>query len=138
MNHQDTKTPSFEIISSKLDILGKDIVDCAFQVHKALGPGLLESIYQEAFIYELNSKSINFETQKTILIPYKDGFLNNKYRLDLLIEGQIIIELKCVEKLLPLHEAQILTYLKLTNLRLGYLINFNSPLIKDGIKRKAL
>lgn len=137
-NHQDTKTPSFEVISDDLDVLGKEIVDCAFQVHKTLGPGLLENIYEEAFAYELKEKNISFEQQASIQIPYKNRILKSTYRLDLLVEKKIVIELKCIDKLLPVHDAQILTYLKLTNLRLGYLINFNIPLIKDGIKRKAL
>jgi GxxExxY protein len=139
LNHQDTKTPShFNPVSENLDALGKHIVDCAFQVHKTLGPGLTENIYAEAFACELEDKNIAFEREKNIPVQYKNRKLNVNYRLDLLIENSIIVELKCVEKLLPLHEAQILTYLKLTNLRLGYLINFNVPIIKEGLKRKVL
>ncbi len=138
-NHQDTKTPSnFEPIATNLDLIGKHIVDSAFQVHKTLGPGLLESIYEEAFVCELIDRNIKFEIQKAIPVQYKTHKLNAAYRLDLIIEDSIVVELKCVEKILPLHEAQILTYMKLTNLRLGYLINFNVPVIKEGIKRKIL
>jgi GxxExxY protein len=139
LNHQDTKTPSlYEPISLALDALGKQIVDCAFQVHKTLGPGLLENIYEEAFLCELAERNISFEKQKAISVNYKHHVLNLGYRLDLLIDNQIIVELKCVEALMPIHDAQILTYLKLMNLRLGYLINFNVPVIKNGIKRKVL
>ena len=139
LNHQNTKTPrNFEPIPTNLDIIGKQIVDCAFQVHKTMGPGLLENIYEEAFICELKDRNINFEKQKNIPIQYKNHKLELNYRLDLLIEDSIIVELKSVDRLLPIHNAQILTYLKLMNLRLGYLINFNVPVIKEGIRRKAL
>jgi len=139
LNHQDTKTPrALEPISNDQDVLGKQIVDCAFQVHKTLGPGLLENIYEEAFCYELNERNISYERQKPVSILYKDHKLSAQYRLDLLIENQVIVELKCVERLSPVHDAQILAYLKLTHNRLGYLINFNVPLIKDGIRRRAL
>ena len=138
LNHQDTKTPSFQEISLELDKLGKEIVDCAFQVHKTLGAGLTENIYEAAFICELQDRSIKLESQKTIPIQYKHHKLDVTYRLDLLIEDKVIVELKAVDKLLPVHEAQLLNYLKITNNRLGYLMNFNVPLIKDGIKRRAL
>lgn len=139
LNHQDTKAPNiFTPVSKDSDQIGKDIVDCAFHIHKALGPGLLEGIYQEAFTCELKDRRINYETQKIIPIKYKNHNLQQTYRLDLLVENQIIVELKCVQHLLPLHEAQILSYLKLANLRLGYLINFNVPTIKEGIRRKVL
>jgi len=139
LNHQDTKTPSsFEVISRDLDQLGKCIVDCAFQVHSTLGAGLTENIYEEAFCCELKDKNIAFETQKILPVQYKHHKLNAHYSLDLLIEDQIIVELKCVETLLPVHDAQILAYLRLAEKRLGYLINFNVPLIKEGIKRRAL
>lgn len=139
LNHQDTETPrNFAPISDDMDKIGKAIVDCAFQVHSTLGPGLLENIYEEAFICELDERSLAYKAQDTIHIPYKNKVLKNTYRLDLIVEDQIIIELKATENLQPVHKAQILTYLKLTNLRLGYLINFNVPLIKNGINRIAL
>lgn len=138
-NHQNTKTPrSFQPIPANQDDIGKKVVDSAFQVHSTLGPGLLENIYEECFTCELRDHGLSFERQKIIPIQYKNHGLDLNYRVDLLIENSIIVELKCVEKLLPLHDAQILTYMKLMNLRLGYLINFNVPVIKDGIKRKAL
>jgi len=139
INHQDTKAPrEYQDISAELDIIGRKIVDCAFQVHSNLGPGLLESIYEEAFSCELQDHGLHFETQKQIPIQYKNRVLKSGHRLDMIVENQIIVELKACEKPLPVHDAQILTYLKLTNLRLGYLINFNVPVIKQGIKRKAL
>lgn len=138
LNHQDTKALShFAPIPKNIDLIGREVVDTAFQVHKTLGPGLLENIYEEAFCCELRDKSINFEQQKIIPIQYKNHKLNMNYRLDLLIENSIIVELKCIDRLTPVHDAQILTYLKLMDLRLGYLINFNVPIIKEGIKRKV-
>ena len=139
LNHEDTKAQSyFAAIPNDQEEIGKQVVDCAFQVHKTLGAGLLENIYEAAFIWELENRNISFETQKEIPIQYKSHNLDLKYRLDLLIGNKIIVELKCVERLSPIHDAQILTYLKLMDLRLGYLINFNVPMIKNGIKRKVL
>ncbi len=141
LNHQDTKTPSraaIEPVSTELAVIGKEIVDAAFQVHTTLGPGLLESIYEECFVCELQDRALSFERQKPLSIRYKHHDIKAGYKLDLLVENKIIIELKCVDRLMPIHDAQILTYMKLMNVRLGYLINFNVPLIKDGIKRKAL
>ncbi len=142
-NSLTTKTPRHQEFThhirdlGTLDALGKEIVHCAFTIHKEMGPGLLESIYEECFAIALSNRNISFETQKSIPLSFEGSALQNKYRLDLLVEDSIIIELKCVERLIPLHQAQILSYLKLTNKKLGYLINFNVPLIKDGIKRIA-
>lgn len=140
LNHQDTKTQSSSLqpISKTINDIGKEVVDCAFQVHSHLGAGLLENIYEEAFACELSHRNIAFEKQKPLPINYKGTILKNAYRLDLIIENQIIVELKCVERIAPVHEAQLLTYLKLTGNRLGYIINFNVPIIKQGIKRIAL
>lgn len=142
MSHQDTKAPSaLAQPANKLDDLddiAKSIVNCAFLVHKTLGPGLLESYYEEALCYELEQRGLEYESQKPVPVPYKDIFLNGQFRLDLIVENQIIIELKCVEKLNDMHTAQILTYMKLANARLGFLINFNTALIKNGIKRFVL
>ena len=142
MSHQDTKAPSaLAQPANKLDDLddiAKSIVNCAFLVHKTLGPGLLESYYEEALCYELEQSGLEYESQKPVPVPYKDIFLNGQFRLDLIVENQIIIELKCVEKLNDMHTAQILTYMKLANARLGFLINFNTALIKNGIKRFVL
>lgn len=123
---------------SDLNSLSGEVVDCAFRVHKILGPGLLESIYEDAFCYELEKKKINFDRQRILAVPYDGIVLNTKFRLDLVVENKMIVELKCVERLIPLHDAQLLTYLKVTGFKLGLLFNFNSPLIKDGIKRVVL
>lgn len=111
------------------------IIGCAIQVHSALGPGLLESVYEACLSYELAKSGISVERQKTLPVKYKGALLDENYRLDLLVENRIIIELKCVEKILPIHEAQFFTYLKLSGRKTGLLINFYTKLLKDGIKR---
>jgi GxxExxY protein len=119
------------------DLSGK-IVDCAFQVHRELGPGFLECNYEDAFVLELQQNKLSFERQKSYKIPYKNNFLNSEFRFDFIIENKILVELKAIEKIHPLHQAQIYAYLKATQLHLGLLINFNVPLIKDGIGRYVL
>lgn len=114
------------------------IVDAAINVHKNLGPGLLENIYEEALCYELEKRRLEYSTQTAIKVPYEDIVLKSQYRLDILVENKIILELKCVDRLLPIHDAQLLTYLKISNKKLGLLLNFNAPLMKDGIKRIIL
>jgi GxxExxY protein len=111
------------------------IIGCALKVHKALGPGLLESAYEACLVYELAKLGLKVECQKGLPLIYEDVNLECGYRLDLLVEGRVIIELKAIESLTSLHTAQVLTYLKLSNCKLGLLINFNVPLLKDGIKR---
>jgi len=125
-------------IDIELDALAKGVVDAAFKVHKALGPGLLESAYQACMEIELERRGVPFSVQELLPISYEGVRIDGAYRIDLLVGGKLVVELKAVEKLLPVHQAQILTYLRLTGLRLGLLINFNAPLIKDGIKRIAL
>ena len=109
----------------------------AIEVHRVLGPGLLESAYEAAFCHELSLRKISFVRQKSMPIAYKDMALDCGYRLDILAEDKVIIELKAVDHLLPIHEAQLLTYLKLARLQLGLLINFNVPVLKEGIRRLA-
>lgn len=111
------------------------VIGAAIEVHKALGPGLLESIYEAALAHELGLRDLNVERQKAVSIEYKGVELPEAFRLDLLLEGSVIVELKCVDAFLPIHEAQLLSYLKLTGLKLGLLINFKVPLLKNGIKR---
>ena len=113
------------------------IVDCSLKVHKALGPGLLESAYEECLFYELRKRNLNVEKQKPLPLIYEEVKLDVGYRLDLFVENKVIIELKSVENLTDVHLAQILTYLKLSDCRLGLLINFNVALIKYGIKREV-
>ena len=115
--------------------LTEQIIGCAIKVHKALGPGLLESAYQECVYYELQKLGLFVEKQKSLPLVYEDVKLECGYRIDLLVENQVIIEVKSVEGLADIHLAQVLTYLKLSNNRLGLLINFNVILLKDGVKR---
>jgi GxxExxY protein len=118
--------------------IGKQVVDIAFQIHKALGPGLLESVYEKCFCYELTKRGIQFVTQKKVPILYDSIIFEEGLRLDHLIEDLVIVELKAQENYHPVWEAQLLSYLKLTGKHLGYIINFTVPLIKDGIKRMVL
>ena len=111
------------------------IIGAAIEVHKQLGPGLLESAYEECLCHELTARKMIFERQKPVPLVYKEAKLDCGYRLDLLVEGRIVVELKAVDGLGPIHEAIILTYLKLSGHKLGLLINFNVSLLKDGIRR---
>ncbi len=122
-------------IPENLNDLETKIINCAFKVHSKLVPGLLESIYEKCLYFELNKIGIHVARQVSIPISYDEFILKDAFRIDLFIENKIIIELKAVETVLPIHEAQIISYLKLTENRLGYLLNFNVPLFKQGIKR---
>nr|VFJ55211.1 MAG: GxxExxY protein [Candidatus Kentron sp. FM]VFJ55799.1 MAG: GxxExxY protein [Candidatus Kentron sp. FM]VFK10976.1 MAG: GxxExxY protein [Candidatus Kentron sp. FM] len=113
-------------------------MDAAYRVHSALGPGLLESVYEVCLCHELEKRAIPFQSQLVLPIVYDNVTLDAGLRLDLLVDDCLVVELKAVERMLPIHEAQLLTYLKLTDKRLGLLINFNVPLIKDGIRRMVL
>jgi GxxExxY protein len=123
--------------SKEIDMLAASVVDAALEVHKALGPGYLESVYEEALCVELSSRGIPFERQKILQVSYKDHPVGQG-KLDVLAGGKLIIELKAVEDLAPIHTAQIISYLKAANLPLGLLINFNTALLKNGIKRVVL
>lgn len=118
--------------------LAKQIVDAGFHVHQTLGPGLLESAYEECMAHELTSRGIAFRRQLALPISYKGLQLEAGYRLDLLVAQRIVVEIKAVEAVLPIHVAQVMTYLKLSNLRLGFLMNFNVRLFKQGVRRLAL
>ena len=120
--------------SNELDFIAKGIIGAAIEVHKQLGPGYLENVYEEALAIELNLRNIKYQRQCKINIQYKNNSIGDGH-LDLLIENKLVVELKTVEILLPLHKAQVISYLKATNLHLGLLINFNTPLLKHGIKR---
>ncbi len=115
--------------------LTEKIIGAAMEVHRALGPGLLESVYEACLVYELAQRGLKVEQQKPIPLVYKSVRLDCGYRLDLLVENTIIIEIKAVEELHPIHEAQLISYLKLSGFRVGLLINFNVRLLKDGIRR---
>ncbi len=116
----------------------KEIIAAALEVHRRLGPGLLESAYEECLCYELEIRGIRYCRQKNLPFVYKGKKLDCGYRLDVVVNDVILLELKSVGKLLPIHEAQLLTYLKLSGMRTGLLINFNELLLKDGIKRIVL
>ena len=118
--------------------IAKKIVDAAFQVHYKLGPGLLENIYETCFCHELSKAGLSFKKQVQLPITYDGIRFDCALRIDVLVEDLIICELKSVESLIPLFESQLLSYMKLAKKRLGFLINFNVPLIKNGIKRKIL
>jgi len=113
----------------------KKVLDCSFQVHTALGPGLLESAYEECLFYELVNAGLKVEKQKPLPLVYKDVKLDAGYRVDLFVEKSVVVEIKSVEALADIHLAQILTYLKLSGCKLGLLVNFNVRHLKDGIKR---
>ncbi len=119
----------------KLNEITEKIIGSAIEVHRVLGPGLLESSYEECLAREFELRGINFERQKPLPIIYKDLKLECGYRLDFLVENQIIVELKSVDEINPIYLAQVLTYLRLLDKQVGLLINFNVPVLKDGIKR---
>jgi GxxExxY protein len=137
MNHQDTKTPR-EAIPEETDEVASKIVDAAFAVHKALGPGLLESVYEICLLHEIAKRGLRAERQVLLPVVYDNLRLDAGLRMDLVVEDRVVVELKTVEMLLPVHKAQLLTYLKLSGHRLGLLLNFNCALIKQGIQRIAL
>ena len=118
--------------------LSREIIGAAIEVHKQLGPGLLESAYETALAHEFALRGIVFERQKPLPVIYKNVELNCGYRLDFLVDELVVVELKAVDKLMPIPEAQVITYLKLANCRLGLLLNFNVRLMKHGIKRVVL
>jgi GxxExxY protein len=111
------------------------IIGAAIEVHKSLGPGLLESVYEECLCHELLLRGVSFERQKPLIVKYKGKILECGYRLDMVIENRIILELKSCEKIDPIHKAQLLTYLKLSGLHLGLILNFNVPVMRNGVVR---
>ncbi|CAN5163308.1 GxxExxY protein [soil metagenome] len=111
------------------------VIGAAIEVHRTLGPGLLESIYQKAMQYELNLRKIPFEYQNSVPVIYKGFNIGEDLKLDLIVDGRIVVEIKSVEKLIPIHEAQLITYLKLMNAPIGLLMNFNSKVLKDQLRR---
>ena len=118
--------------------ISKEIIDCAYKIHTTLGAGLLESAYEECLEKEFGKRGISYKRQYQFPLFYEGDRLATPYRIDFLVEDCVIVELKSLEKILPIHEAQVLTYLKLSGLKLAMLINFSSPLIKNGIKRYVL
>jgi GxxExxY protein len=125
-------------MSDTRDALTGGVIGMAIEVHRALGPGLLESVYEECLCFELRNHGISFERQAWLPITYKGILLDAGYRMDLGIERALIVELKTVERLMPIHEAQLLTYLKLSGLTIGLLLDFQTATLKEGIKRLVL
>jgi GxxExxY protein len=119
----------------EFDDLSRRVIGCAIEVHKVLGAGLLESTYEKCLEHELHLAGLSYSVQQQLPVNYKGVELDCGYRLDLVVENKLIVELKSVEKLQKIHEAQILTYMKLTGLNVGLLINFNETLLKNGVKR---
>ena len=138
MEHRDSETQ--RIIKgdeySHLNQLSQDFIAAAIEVHKELGPGLLESVYEDCLCEELTIRGIRFQSQVEIPLVYKGRDTGKTFRMDMLIEDMLIVELKAVEELKPVHEVQLLTYMKLAQKPLGLLVNFNVPILKNGIKRK--
>lgn len=120
------------------DLVARQVVDSAFAVHSALGPGLLESVYEQCLAYELTSRGLEVKRQVSAPVVYREVRMDAGFRLDMVVGGLVAVEIKAVERALPVHEAQLLTYLKLSGHRLGLLINFNVPMIKQGIRRLVL
>ena len=120
---------------SRENEISNEVIGAAIEVHRYLGPGLLESAYEECLCYEFDRRGIKYERQKPLPIVYKDTKLDCGYRLDLVVNYLVILELKAVDQVQPIHSAQVLTYLKLSSLKLGILINFNVTVLKNGIKR---
>ncbi|MBC7879160.1 MAG: GxxExxY protein [Anaerolineales bacterium] len=118
-----------------IEAIATDIVDCAIKVHKVLGPGLLESTYQHCHAYELRKRGRDAQTEVKLPILYEDQKIDAGYRIDTLVDGLVIVENKAVETLHPIHQAQLLTYLKLSGCKIGFLLNWNVKLMKDGIRR---
>jgi GxxExxY protein len=114
------------------------IIESAIEVHRHLGPGLLESAYEECLCFELKQHDLSFERQKPLPLKYKSVELDCGYRIDILVEDKVIVELKCVDKINPIHEAQLLTYLRLSDKKVGLILNFYVSLMKDGIRRLVL
>jgi iron complex transport system substrate-binding protein len=119
----------------ELNTISGEIVDAAFHIHSKLGPGLLETVYEVILTKELEKRGLFVERQKPVPIEFEGTIFDEGFRADLIVERSVIVELKSIEKLAPVHSKQLLTYLKLLNYRLGLLINFGAPVIKDGIKR---
>jgi GxxExxY protein len=122
----------------EFDLVSKEIIGSAIEVHRSLGPGLLESAYEECMVYELIQRGLSIERQKPVPVFYKEIKLSCGYRLDLLVGGSVIAELKSIDGLAPVHAAQILTYMRFSNIKIGLLINFNVTVLKNGLRRFVL
>lgn len=122
----------------ELNLLADRVVDCIFSVHRTIGPGFAESVYELCLMEEFELRGIKYESQLRLPVVYKGKTLKKSFRLDLLVEDEIILELKCASEIIPLFKAQLLSYMKMAHKRLGYVVNFNTPLMKYGLKRLRL
>jgi GxxExxY protein len=138
IHHRDTETQRLHRDFAEANSLTQAIIGAAIEVHRSLGPGLLESAYRECLTREFELRQIAFEKEKPLPLEYKGLKLEQGYRLDFLIANKVVVEVKAVEGLLPVHEAQLMTYLRLGGWQIGLLINFNVPVLKDGIRRRVL
>ena len=125
-------------LSEELEAKARAVVDAGFHVHREMGPGLLERVYESALVHELTSRGLSVQRQVLVPLHYKGIPLEDPLRLDLLVDGAIILEVKAVEAILAVHKAQLMSYLRLSGFRLGFLMNFNVPVFKDGIRRIVL
>lgn len=125
-------------LDATIESVGREIIDCRLRVHQALGPGLLESAYEACLAYEFGRRGLNVRRQVALPIVYDCVTLDTGYRIDILVESAVIVEIKAIDQIRPIHHAPLLTYLNLSRLRLGYLMNFNVALFKQGIKRIVL
>jgi GxxExxY protein len=133
-----TESQRHREIEDQKDPRTSPIIGAAIEVHRHIGPGLLESAYEECLCHELHLRGLQFQRQVPLPVSYKGLLLDCGYRIDLIVEQEIIVELKAIDKILPVHEAQLLTYLKMSGKRVGLLINFNNPLLTQGIIRRIL
>lgn len=131
-NHQAHQ--AHQEVGAEIDRVARAVVDAGFKVHKTLGPGLLESVYEHCLVYELESRGLSLERQAALPVRYGDVVLDAGYRLDLIVENSVVVEIKAAETLTRLHEAQVLTYLRLSGCRVGLLMNFNVALFKHGVR----
>lgn len=136
--HKEKQKRTYQPVGREVEEIARKVVDAAYTVHKSLGPGLLESVYETCFCYELTKRGLKWRRQVRVPVVYDGKIFEDALRLDVLVENEIICELKAVESVLPLFRAQLLSHMKLLGKRLGFLINFNVPLIRDGITRLIL
>ena len=122
-------------VTERINLLTEKIIGCGIEVHKAIGPGLLESAYEECLCYELAHNGLKFRRQVPLPVVYKGVNLDCGYKLDIIVENLVILEIKAVDRLIAIHEAQLLSYLRMLNMKIGLLLNFHSSVLKDGIKR---
>ena len=138
MDTRTQKVKTFAPLPAEVERVGKLVLDAAYRVHTALGPGLLESVYETCLAYEIKECGLLVEAQVAVPVVYKNMRMEGGMRLDLLVEKSVIVEIKAVEVMNPVYEAQLLTYLRLTGIRLGFLINFTVPHLKNGIRRMVV